>query len=99
MSKLVRLLFIGSAFSAARAVDCFNTANSGTSLHLCDRWIVCRDSGGMLCDYQGNLGTHLCVVRDAAPARRRPIWLPIPRPRALGSPTHRSPHALFDRSR
>jgi hypothetical protein len=58
MSTLVRFLFIGSAFSAARAVDCF--ANYGTSLHLCDRWIACRDSGGTQCDDgNGTLGTVL----------------------------------------
>jgi hypothetical protein len=61
MSTLVRFLFIASAFSAARAVDCF--ANSGTSLHLCDRWIACRDSGGTQCDDgSGNLGTKLSMV-------------------------------------
>ena len=63
MSTLVRFLFIASAFSAARAVDCFDSANSGTSLHLCDRWIACRVSSGTQCDNGfGNLGTVLSMV-------------------------------------
>ena len=40
-----------------RAVDCYTNP---TSLHLCDRWIACRDSNGMQCDDgTGNLGTYL----------------------------------------
>ena len=54
------LVFILSAqcVAIASAVDCSTT--TGTSLHLCDRWIACRDSGGALCDDGGgNLGTVL----------------------------------------
>ena len=40
------------------AIDCFS--NSGTSLHLCQRWIACRDSNGTQCDDgSGTLGTSL----------------------------------------
>ena len=54
------LAFILSAQCVAmtHAIDCF--ANSGTPLHLCDRWIACRDSGGTQCDNSiGVLGTTL----------------------------------------
>ena len=56
----VFLVFILSAQCVAmtHAVDCYT--NPGTSLHLCDRWIACRDSGGTLCDDSfGTLGTEL----------------------------------------
>ena len=54
------MVFILSALRVAmiHAIDCFT--NSGTSLHLCDRWIACRDSNGTLCDDgTGTLGTFL----------------------------------------
>ena len=56
------LVFILSAQCVAmtHAIDCYMYTNSGTSLHLCDRWIACRDSNGTLCDDgSGNLGTTL----------------------------------------
>ena len=54
------LVFLLSALRVAmiHAIDCYT--NSGTSLHLCDRWIACRDSNGTQCDNGiGSLGTQL----------------------------------------
>ena len=61
-SQVMRLLLLAFLLSAqcvaiASAVDC--SATTGTSLHLCDRWIACRESNGMLCDDTGTLGTQL----------------------------------------
>ena len=58
--RAVLLAFILSAQCVAMtsAINCYT--NSATSLHLCDRWIACRQSNGMLCDDgTGTLGTSL----------------------------------------
>ena len=58
--RVILLAFILSAQCVAMtsAIDCFS--NSGTSLHLCQRWIACRDSNGTQCDDgSGTLGTSL----------------------------------------
>ena len=59
---VVFILSAAQCVAITRAVDCFSLTNPGTSLHLCDRWIACRDSGGMSCDRgDGVLTTTLCV--------------------------------------
>ena len=57
---VIFVLSAAQCVAITRAVDCYT--NPGTSLHLCNRWIACRDSGGTLCDNgNGVLGTTLCV--------------------------------------
>jgi hypothetical protein len=96
MFTLFRFIFIGSTFSAARAVDCFAFANYGTSLHLCDRWIACRDSGGTLCDDgNGNLGTSLCVAAPRATQLRG--GAPLGSPSRAPAPSAHPPSARIMR--
>ena len=57
---VVFILSAAQCVAITRAVDCFSLTNPGTSLHLCDRWIACRDSGGTKCDKgNGDLTTIL----------------------------------------
>ena len=57
MRTFLVVILTAQCVAMTHAIDCFT--NSGTPLHLCDRWIACRDSNGTLCDGNGNLGTTL----------------------------------------